>query len=210
MPRKANVRKEHCGIGCRRSSELLQQPEQANPPEASASGRDAQGRFLPGAAGGPGNPHARHCARMLEMFRNAISDDEMYYLCRLLWDKACKGDLSAIKFIWHYKIGKPPAAPNPDLIDRDEWDNYQKDAMTLDEMKHVLNRLPSRVGNSIVGAALPSMAYSVTQDLAQQLMKGCPNPRVMPSCRPVQQADRKMTSKAKKKPCQGPRPIQIA
>ena len=176
MPRKANVRKENRAQGSAVADhpEPLQQPEQANPAATSPGGRDALGRFLPGAPAGPGNPHARHCARMLEMFRNAISDDEMYYLCRMLWDKACKGDMSAIKFIWSYKIGKPPAAPNPDLIDRDEWDHYQKDAMTMDEMKEVLGRLPSRVGNAMVGAAQPSMAHSVTQNLARQLTKGLP------------------------------------
>jgi hypothetical protein len=30
-----------------------------------------------GNAGGPGNPHARACAKMLEVFRNAFSEDEM-------------------------------------------------------------------------------------------------------------------------------------
>src|SRR5438477_338820 len=84
-------------------------PEAAN--EATNTDRDQQGRFTKGNAGGPGNPHARHCARMLALFRDAITDDEMYRLCRVLFEKATSGDVSALKMIWQYKIGKPLPAP---------------------------------------------------------------------------------------------------
>src|SRR5947208_2550491 len=65
--------------------------------ESSVNGRTAQGRFAKGNPGGPGNPHARHCARMLELFRNAISDEEMFRLVRKLFEKAEAGDTSAAK-----------------------------------------------------------------------------------------------------------------
>jgi hypothetical protein len=127
-----------------------------------------------GNAGGPGNPHARHCAHMLEMFRNSITDEEMFALCRVLFERAITGDMSALKMIWQYKLGKPLPAPNPDRIDRDEWDHFQKDAMTLDEMRKVLGQLPSRIGNAIVSAALPSIASTISHTLAQQLLQGLP------------------------------------
>jgi hypothetical protein len=127
-----------------------------------------------GNAGGPGNPHARHCARMLEMFRNSITDEEMYALCRVLFERASGGDMGALKMVWQYKLGKPLQAPNPDMIDRDEWDHFQKDAMTLEEMKQVLGQLPSRIGNAIVSAALPSIASTISHTLAQQLLQGLP------------------------------------
>jgi hypothetical protein len=136
--------------------------------------RDSRGRFTEGNAGGPGNPHARHCARMLEMFRNSITDEEMYGLCRVLFERASGGDMGSLKMIWQYKLGKPLPAPNPDMIDRDEWDHFQKDAMTLDEMRKVLGQLPSRIGNDIVSAALPSIASTISHSLAQQLLQGLP------------------------------------
>jgi hypothetical protein len=136
--------------------------------------RDSRGRFTEGNAGGPGNPHARHCARMLEMFRNSITDEEMYGLCRVLFERASGGDMGSLKMIWQYKLGKPLPAPNPDMIDRDEWDHFQKDAMTLDEMRKVLGQLPSRIGNAIVSAALPSIASTISHSLAQQLLQGLP------------------------------------
>jgi hypothetical protein len=136
--------------------------------------RDSQGRFTEHNAGGPGNPHARHCARMLEMFRNSITDEEMYALCRVLFERASGGDMAALKMVWQYKLGKPLPAPHPDRIDRDEWDHFQKDAMTLEEMKQVLGQLPSRIGNAIVSAALPSIASTISHTLAQQLLQGLP------------------------------------
>jgi hypothetical protein len=111
---------------------------------------------------------------MLEMFRNSITDEEMYGLCRVLYERAITGDMSALKMVWQYKLGKPLPAPHPDRIDRDEWDHFQKDAMTLDEMKKVLGQLPSRIGNAIVSAALPSIASTISHTLAQQLLQGLP------------------------------------
>src|SRR5712675_2323312 len=100
-------------------------------------------------AGGPGNPHARHCARMLALFRSCISDEEMVALIRKLYEKAAAGDTSAAKIILNYKIGKPAPAPNPDQIDQDEWEHYQRDTINLEEMQKVLGSLPSKVGNDI-------------------------------------------------------------
>jgi hypothetical protein len=82
--------------------------------------------------------------------------------------------MGALKMIWQYKLGKPLPAPNPDMIDRDEWDHFQKDAMTLEEMKQVLGQLPSRIGNAIVSSALPSITSAISHTLAQQLLQGLP------------------------------------
>ncbi len=144
-------------------------PEQVPP-----SGRDSQGKFAAGNRGGPGNPHARHCARMLEIFRNAISEEDFVRVVRRLLEKAEAGDTSAAKILVSYVIGKPLAAPHPDSIDRDEWDHYQKDAVQAPEMKLVLSSLPTHVGNDVARVALPIMTEARTHDLAKQLLKGCP------------------------------------
>src|SRR3984957_8505813 len=142
--------------------------------KASPKDRDTGGKFTKGNAGGPGNPHARSCARMLEMFRNAISEDEMFQLCRMLFMKAVGGDISAAKIILSYKIGKPLPAPHPDSIDRDEWDHYQKDAMNEEEMKLVMSSLPTQAGNDIARVTLPIMTTARMNDLAAQLLDGLP------------------------------------
>lgn len=141
---------------------------------ASSSGRARNGTFAKGNPGGPGNPHARHCARMLDLFRTAISDEDMVHLFRVLYDKAFNGDISAAKLVLAYKIGKPAACPDPDSIDRDEWNHYQQDAIEPKEMNQVLSSLPARVGNDIARTALPIMAEARTRELATQLQQSCP------------------------------------
>jgi len=111
---------------------------------------------------------------MLQLFRNAISDEEMVRLFRKLFEKAEAGDASAAKLIMNYKIGKPLPAPHPDSIDRDEWDHYQQDAMDDKEMAVVMNALPTRVGNDIARVSLPIMTAARVNELAVQLCEGIP------------------------------------
>jgi hypothetical protein len=175
MPRKAKKPAESANAAAAIDTLVPDQTvPSADAPQPAGEQRDSQGRYLKNNAGGPGNPHARHCARMLEMFRNSITDEKMYGLCRVLFERAITGDMSALKMIWQYKLGKPLPAPNPDMIDRDEWDHFQKDAMTLEEMKKVLGQLPSRIGNAIVSSARPSITSAISHTLAHQLLEGLP------------------------------------
>ena len=146
--------------------------------KASPKGRDAGGQFTKGNAGGPGNPHARACAKMLQAFRDNITEDEMLQICRMLYVKAVGGDISAAKIILSYKIGKPLPAPHPDSIDRDEWDHYQNDAIREEEMKLVLSSLPTHSGNDIARVSLPIMTAARMNDFAAQLLDGLPPKRM--------------------------------
>jgi hypothetical protein len=147
--------------------------EDATPVAPGPSDRGPDGRFVAGNRAGPGNPHARHCARMLDLFRTCISDQDMVHLFRVLYEKAMHGDVSAAKLVLAYKIGKPAPCPNPDAIDRDEWDHYQQDAIEPREMELVLGSLPTRVGNDLARTALPIMTEARTRDLAMQLRPEC-------------------------------------
>jgi hypothetical protein len=111
---------------------------------------------------------------MLALFRSCISDEEMIAIIRKLHEKAAAGDTSAAKLIFSYKIGKPAPAPNPDQIDRDEWDQYKRDTINLEEVQKVLGSLPAKVGNDIARTALPIMTEARKEELASQLRKGCP------------------------------------
>lgn len=146
------------------------------PAKNSSNGRAADGKFTAGNAGGPGNPHARHCARMLALLRTCVTDEDMVAIIRTLVEMAKEKDTSAAKILLSYKIGKPTEAPNPDLIDRDEWEHYQHDTINLQQMQQVLGSLPTRVGNDIARTALPIITEARTRHLAAQLSKGCPVP----------------------------------
>ena len=156
-----------------------QQPESTATEDAKTDhntaphGRTPGGQFAAGNAGGPGNPHARACARMLQAFRDNITEEEMLQICRMLYVKAVGGDISAAKIILSYKIGKPLPAPHPDSIDRDEWDHYQNDAIRVEDMKLAMSSLPTSAGNDIVRVSLPIMTASRMNDLAAQLLDGC-------------------------------------
>ena len=174
MPRKAkstsNAKSQPNGSDPEPQPTLTDEPNSSEQP--SPKDRDVGGKFTKGNAGGPGNPHARACAKMLEVFRNAISEQEMVELCRMLYLKAVGGDIGAAKIILSYKIGKPLPAPHPDSIDRDEWDHYQNDAIRTEEMKHVMSSLPTHSGNDIVRVSLPVMTTARMNEFAAQLLDG--------------------------------------
>jgi hypothetical protein len=115
---------------------------------------------------------------MLEVFRNAVSEEDMIRIVQKLIEKASAGDTSAAKLIVAYRIGKPLAGSHPDTIDRDEWDHYQKDAMNDKEMALVMNALPTRVGNDVARTSLPIMTAARTHDLAMKLREGLPESEV--------------------------------
>lgn len=143
-------------------------------PTSTPTDRTPDGRFGKNNPGGPGNPHARHCARMLALLRASISDEEMVAIIRMLVEKARAGDVSAAKLIMGYQLGKPAPAPNPDEIDRNEWEHYQRDTIKLQEVQQVLASLPARVGNDIARTALPIMTQARKVELERQLVKDLP------------------------------------
>jgi hypothetical protein len=155
----------------RTNKPTLPPTKNANP---DLSGRTADGRFAKDNPGGPGNPHARHCARILALLRASISDEEMVAIIRALVVKAVDGDTSAAKLILSYKLGKPAPAPNPDEIERDEWEHYQRDTINLEDVQQVLGSLPSSVGNNLARTALPVMTQARKEEIASQLGKNEP------------------------------------
>ena len=176
MPRKSNSSSN--AKSQQKPSEKDPQPTLTDEPNTtdkeSPNSRGASGQFAKGNAGGPGNPHARACAKMLQAFRDNITEEEMLQICRMLFVKAVGGDVSAAKIILSYKIGKPLPAPHPDSIDRDEWDHYQNDAIRQEEMKKVMSSLPTQAGNDIARVSLPIMTASRLNDFAAQLLDGLP------------------------------------
>jgi len=68
--------------------------------------KDAKGNSIR-----PRNTHARECARMLELFCNSISEQEMVRVFRKLYELAEAGDTKAAKIIVEYRYqGKPGKA----------------------------------------------------------------------------------------------------
>ena len=79
------------------------------------NGRDSQGRFATGNAGGPGNPYARQVAALRRALHAAVSEEEVKEVGRALLKKAKVGDVPACKLLLSYLVGKP-VATNLDFV----------------------------------------------------------------------------------------------
>src|SRR6266702_2492700 len=79
-----------------------------------------------GNKGGPGNPFARRVAQLRSILLETVTDEEMRIVAGALVVKAKFGDLTAIKLLFQYLLGKPAATVNPDTLDVEEIELYQK------------------------------------------------------------------------------------
>ncbi|MCI0655618.1 MAG: hypothetical protein L0170_00925 [Acidobacteria bacterium] len=79
------------------------------------NGRDSSGRFLPGNAGGPGNPYAKRIAALRTAMLEAVSEDDMRAILERLVDLAKSGSVPAAKEMLDRCLGRTVEA---DLIER--------------------------------------------------------------------------------------------
>lgn len=77
--------------------------------------RDAQGRFLKGNAGGPGNPLGQHVARLRKALLEAVTPQDMRQIAKALLEQAKGGDVQAAKELLLRCLGRPLES---DLLER--------------------------------------------------------------------------------------------
>ncbi len=141
----------------------------ADPCQTADNARDSQGRFAPGNGGGPGNPYARRVAELRRVMLECVTAQEMEIIVGELLVQAKNGKLGAIKLLFQYVLGKPPAPVNPDTLDLEEMDLYRQ-APAAAEVKDVLaNRLPPGPLNEVLRITLPCVGDRFQQELAEGL-----------------------------------------
>ena len=69
--------------------------------------RGEDGRFLPGNAGGPGNPYARKVAALRGSVINAVTHEDIEAIINSQVEMAKQGDTVAAKFILERVLGRP-------------------------------------------------------------------------------------------------------
>ena len=69
--------------------------------------RGEDGRFLPGNAGGPGNPYAKKVAELRGSLISAITHEDIEEIIRSQVEKAKQGDTVPAKFILERVLGRP-------------------------------------------------------------------------------------------------------
>lgn len=95
--------------------------QEAPVPPAPPAGRDTRGRFVPGNPGGPGNPFARQVAQLRRDILANLTSRDIAQIIATLKMKAISGDMTAIKLLFQYAVGKPANPVNPDTLDIDEF-----------------------------------------------------------------------------------------
>jgi len=77
--------------------------------------RDAQGRFVNGNPGGPGNPLAAHVAALRKALFDAVTPQALKDVVKALLGAAKAGDVQAAKLLLTYTLGRPLES---DLLER--------------------------------------------------------------------------------------------
>jgi hypothetical protein len=85
------------------------------PSTNGANGRDANGRFGKGNAGGPGNPHAKQVAQLRAALFAAVTEDDLKEVVAALLNRAREGDIAAIRELLDRLLGKAPASVEVDV-----------------------------------------------------------------------------------------------
>jgi hypothetical protein len=85
------------------------------PSPNGANGRGRAGRFAPGNAGGPGNPHAAQVARWRATLAANVTENDMAEVVRALVKAAKAGGGWAVRELLDRTLGRPVEA---DLIER--------------------------------------------------------------------------------------------
>jgi len=145
------------------------------PADAKDSHRDAQGRFIGGNPGGPGNPFARQVAEMRKALLSCVTYEEMRIIGGQLVVKAKMGDLAAIKLLFQYVIGKPTDTVNPDTLDHQEMEQYQQ-GMTPEQLSDLMLGRRQEPGELIelVRMLLPVFAERFKNAMAESLQGNSP------------------------------------
>ena len=71
------------------------------------NGRDARGRFASGNSASRGNPHAKRVNRFRSQLLQAVTDDDLRRIARMLVEKAKGGDVRAAVALFDRLFGKP-------------------------------------------------------------------------------------------------------
>jgi hypothetical protein len=120
------------------------------------TGRDAKGRFTKGKPGGPGNPFARHVAKLRSALVQCVSEEDIRRIAEGLLVSAKLGHLPSIRTLLMYTLGKPSGTVNPDTLDIEEWRQLvQPLAQIMAELPQALMAIPAPTATDMVRTAQP-------------------------------------------------------
>lgn len=137
--------------------------------ESKCNPRLADGRFVKGNAGGPGNPFARRTAALRRALAAVVTEEDVQALVRVLLKMALAGDVAAVKAPLAYVIGKPAEAVDPDAVDLREWRLLRQAPLAPEYLTVLLNRLPPDMACAILHAGGPILAAANVGGIAKHI-----------------------------------------
>jgi hypothetical protein len=142
--------------------------------EANAEGRDALGRFTHGNVGGPGNPFARRVARLRQVLLDCVTEEDMQIIAGQLVVQAKLGDQAAMKLLFQYVVGRPAAVVDPDALDQQEVELYQRNP-AVGALREVLHgRMAADVACGLLRGVLPCLAQRDADLIAEAMLAPAP------------------------------------
>ena len=104
--------------------------------QTAVTGRDSQGRFIHGNAGGTGNPYAKQVAELRAAMMKAATPENMRKVADTLFEKAISGDVAAIKVLLDRLFGRVPDSLNLSVTpDAPPEPKYDLSKLTTEELK---------------------------------------------------------------------------
>jgi hypothetical protein len=148
-------------------------PSHRPPPDKTSEpkprpGRDAEGRFVQGNPGGPGNPFARKTAALRKALLERVTEEDIQEIVIVLLLKAKQGDAAAARLLLSYVVGKPQPAVDPDTLDQHEWQTWLTRLLPIGELGALLGKWPTET----LCGLLPALMLARDQDCRANFRAG--------------------------------------
>jgi hypothetical protein len=141
-------------------------------PETAGGGRAADGKFVKGHLGGPGNPFARQTAALRKRLINAVTNEDIDAIAAKLIAQAKEGDVASAKLLFGYIMGKPAPAVDPDALNLLEWNLVKQSPVDLAQLQAALSGLPVDTVCTLLRYVMPCLSANASGVLAEALQTG--------------------------------------
>src|SRR5262245_47281076 len=116
------------------------------------------------------NPFARQTAERRQVVLDCMPVAELQLITRNLMKMALQGNIPAVKLVYAYAIGKPERCPDPDEIDRHEWETRKRLAVEPHELRALTGRMAADQACAVAEATQLPVAVQVAREVADYLM----------------------------------------
>jgi hypothetical protein len=103
-----------------------------------------------------------------------VTPEDFDLIAQQLLRLARGGNLAAIKLLFSYVIGRPTDWVDPDTLDRQEYEQYERELSVFKTLTPIIQALPPDLALAMVHAARPIVTGEAAQELAQKCLDSLP------------------------------------